>query len=581
MITKRLVAFTLLIFVSAINGFSQSNMNTPGDELEQRFQNPPTTAKPYVWWHWMGSNFSKYGITKDLEAMKAAGIGGATIFNLTSAVQEANAPTENLPWPEQTYRSPAYWEAVRFAASEASRLGLEIGLHNSVGYSTTGGPWITEEQGMKKLVWSCVEVEGGEKRSINIPKPPLPIEEGWGNTKRQATYYKDIEILAVPEIDSLQLKAVVTLTSLADADGIIQWNAPAGKWKIYRIGYSPTMVSPHPIPDELIGKAFEVDKMSATLNELHWNNVIDPIKKNLGEYVGKSFKHLLIDSYESGYQNWTDNFREAFIKLKGYDPVPWLVCFGKPVTGAKDDKQLHIINSLEETKRFEWDYTDVINRLYTDNGWAVGKKICNENNLVLQWEPYSGPFDMVEGAGLPDLPMGEFWTSGKGGINTAIPAAARAAGKTIVGAESFTGAPSISKFTEDPAFLKPSADGTFASGVNRLVLHHWVHQPFDDKYQPGMGMGWWGTHFGRHQTWAEPGKAFFAYLGRTQALLQYGEQVADYLCVDKQDGFSDLIATNDFLVRDIKVIDHKIILPSGRKYACLWCFQMELQCFLR
>ena len=567
MTTNRLVAFTLLIFVSAINGFSQSNMNTPGDELEQRFQNPPTTAKPYVWWHWMGSNFSKYGITKDLEAMKAAGIGGATIFNLTSAVQEANAPTENLPWPEQTYRSPAYWEAVRFAASEASRLGLEIGLHNSVGYSTTGGPWITEEQGMKKLVWSCVEVEGGEKRSINIPKPPLPIEEGWGNTKRQATYYKDIEILAVPEIDSLQLKAVVTLTSLADADGIIQWNAPAGKWKIYRIGYSPTMVSPHPIPDELIGKAFEVDKMSATLNEIHWNNVIDPIKKNLGEFVGKSFKHLLIDSYESGYQNWTDNFREAFIKLKGYDPVPWLVCFGKPVTGAKDDKQLHIINSLEETKRFEWDYTDVINRLYTDNGWAVGKKICNENNLVLQWEPYSGPFDMLEGAGLPDLPMGEFWTSGKGGVNTAIPAAARAAGKTIVGAESFTGAPSISKFTEDPAFLKPSADGTFASGVNRLVLHHWVHQPFDDKYQPGMGMGWWGTHFGRHQTWAEPGKAFFAYLGCTQALLQYGEQVADYLCVDKQDGFSDLIATNDFLVRDIKVIDHKIILPSGRKYA--------------
>ena len=92
----------------------------------------------------MGSNFSKSGITKDLEAMKDMGIGGATIFNLSSAVQESHAPTQNNPWPEQTYRSPAYWDALKFAASEVQRVGLEIRLHNTVGYSTTGGPWIDE-----------------------------------------------------------------------------------------------------------------------------------------------------------------------------------------------------------------------------------------------------------------------------------------------------------------------------------------------------------------------------------------------------------------------------------------------------
>ena len=45
-------------------------------ELAFMFQNPPLQYRPYVWWHWMGSNFSKEGITKDLEAMKDAGIGG-------------------------------------------------------------------------------------------------------------------------------------------------------------------------------------------------------------------------------------------------------------------------------------------------------------------------------------------------------------------------------------------------------------------------------------------------------------------------------------------------------------------------
>jgi hypothetical protein len=86
----------------------------------------------------MGPNFSKAGITKDLESMKAMGIGGATIFNITSAVQETHHPILNNPWPEQTYQSPAYWEAIKHAANEAKRLGLEIGLHNTAGYSTTG-----------------------------------------------------------------------------------------------------------------------------------------------------------------------------------------------------------------------------------------------------------------------------------------------------------------------------------------------------------------------------------------------------------------------------------------------------------
>lgn len=78
------------------------------NDLAFMFKEPPMEYRPYVWWHWMGSNFSKKGITKDLEAMKEAGIGGATIFNLTSAVQESQAPIENNPWPEQTYRSQAY-----------------------------------------------------------------------------------------------------------------------------------------------------------------------------------------------------------------------------------------------------------------------------------------------------------------------------------------------------------------------------------------------------------------------------------------------------------------------------------------
>jgi hypothetical protein len=211
----------------------------------------------------------------------------------------------------------------------------------------------------------------------------------------------------------------------------------------------------------------------------------------------------------------------------------------------------------------------VINQLFFDNGFSIAKKKLAEHGLRLQFEPYGGPFSTPRGVALADLPMGEFWTYSDGSINPLIPATARAMGKPVVGAEAFTGWPTNSMYTEDPAFLKKSADGCFSSGVNRLILHHWVHQPFGDQYQPGMGMGWWGTHFGRNQTWFEPGKVFFAYLGRCQVLLQQGEQPGAYLCIDKPYGFSDVIAASDFLSMEITVKNGKILLPSGRDYPLL------------
>ncbi|MBU2652239.1 MAG: hypothetical protein KKA81_15020 [Bacteroidetes bacterium] len=556
--------FSLLLILFAC----QSTHQTENKDIEELFSNPPVKTRPYVWWHWMGPNFSKEGITKDLEAMKEAGIGGATIFNITSAVQESHAPTMNNPWPEQTYHSARYWEAVRFAASEAERLGLEIGLHNTVGYSTTGGPWINEEKSMQRLVWSDTTISGENEQVLKLALPELIADEGWGATGRKLSYFQDIAVIAVPEGKSvLQTGEILELTKEYNQEEGLLWEARPGKWQIYRIGHASTGRPPHPVPDDLIGKVLEADKMSAEQSLWHWQNVIDPLKEHVGDYLGTSFAHMLIDSYEAGLQNWTPGFREEFIALKGYDPLPWIITMVPVITQDESSGvPLRFIQNEEMTRRFEWDYKDVINHLYFRNGFETGKKILQENNLTLQFEPYGGPFSTPQGVALADLPMAEFWTGGTGRVNPLVPAAARAAGKTVVGAEAFTGWPTNSMFTEDPAFLKKSADGSFTNGINRLVLHHWVHQPFDDRYLPGMCMGWWGTHFGRNQTWFEPGKAFFLYLARCQALLQYGEQPSPYLCFETTRNFADVIPKNDFLEADIKVINGNIQLPSGRTY---------------
>jgi hypothetical protein len=543
-------------FIAALAAlFAAVSSHAGESSLESDFKNPPVKTRPYVWWHWMGSNFSKEGITRDLEAMKASGIGGATIFNIASAVQESHKPTLNNPWPDQTYRSPKYWEAMRHAAAEAQRLGLEIGLHNTVGYSTTGGPWIDEEKNMQNLVTKSITVDGGKRISVEIPRPDPTSYRGWGGSGLSFNFFRDIAILAVPASGDIDPSKIIDLTK-SFKQGRLDWDAPEGKWQVFRLAHAPTGANPHPLPDELIGKTLEVDKLSRDLNRFHWDQVIEPMKEHLGPYLGKSMKHFLIDSYEAGAQNWTPAFREEFQKRKGYDPLPWLVTRHNRTVGD---------GNLSE--RFKWDQDDVIHTLFHENGWMTGHDKMKAVGMDLQFEPYGGQFDTVEGTALADLPMGEFWTGGGGSISSVITASARAAGRTVVGAEAFTGPPTLSKWSETPGFLKRSADGTFASGANRLILHHWVHQPFDDRYKPGMGMGWWGTHFNRHQTWAKDGTAFYQYLGRTQALLQSGETPSDFVSVGKSQG-SDIISWREFR-EGVKVRDGRIVLSSGRSYPFL------------
>jgi hypothetical protein len=426
-------------------------------------------------------------------------------------------------------------------------------MHNCVGYATTGGPWISPERGMQQLVRKMQAVQGGKQVTIDLPLPgSKPV---------------DLGVFAVPAEGVIPLDKIIDLSAKMDAKGHLVWEAPPGAWNVYRLGYAFSGHQPSPMPDDMLNKAFEVDKMSFEQNRYHWQQVIEPLKQNLGPLVGKSFRHILIDSYEAGDQNWTARFREEFKRLKGYDPLPWLMTMNTLVTEGRRE-EIRIVADADQSARFEWDYLDVIKTLFAE-GFRAGAEAIRAAGLTFQWEPYSGPFNMITSSALADTPMGEFWTGGQGGIDTTIAAAGRAAGRRVIGAEAFTGMPPISRWTETPAFLKASGDGTYACGVNRLVLHHWVHQPFDEKYKPGIGMGWWGTHFGRNQTWFEPGKAYFAYLGRAQALLQRGEGVADFLALDHAPVGADAVAAAALLNGDLRVKDGVIVLPSGRRYPFL------------
>jgi hypothetical protein len=475
--------------------------------LAQQFAAPADDYKPHAWWHWLGSNFSKEGISKDLQAMKKAGIGGVVVFNAPSWLDPAKNPR-----PHQTYRSAAYWDALRHTLAEAEKLHMTVGLHNTPGWSTTGGPWIAPEDGMQAVTFGKTVVKGAKQITVTLPNPKA--------NDKAAAYFKDVAVIAVPATNDLDLAAggIRDISAHMDAAGVLNWHAPAGEWIIYRIGHFPTFRPSHPTPEDVAEYALEVDKMNPEATVKHWNNVLNPLKDRFSRYIGTTFKYIWIDSYESGAQDWSPNFRSDFVRLKGYDPALQLV-----LADLRGD-------SAPETKRFLHDCADVINRLFM-HCWQIGKEKVHEAGFVLCWEPYSswrgGSFDMAEGVAVADIPVTEFWLHNSEVVGgETLAKAAAASGKRIVGAEAFTGMEATCKFNETPAMLKRPADMGYSFGVNLYFLHSWAHNPFDDKYQPGFNFAHYGTHFGRNQTWLEPGRAFFTYLARCQMLLQQGSFIS-------------------------------------------------------
>lgn len=215
----------LLLYCSS---YSQSE----SDELLKGFVSPPNAAKPIVWWHWMNGNVAKEGIAKDLLWMKRIGIGGFQTF-------EIGIPTPQVVGKRLIYMSTEWKDAFQFTTKLADSLQLSMGICSAPGWGENGGPWVLPSDGMKKLVWSEICVEGDKPFSGKLPNPPTTsgvfqnLSHPWGfivgGTKMPPQYYKDIFVVAyrLPEADLPlnELNPIITssggrfnLAQLSDGD---------------------------------------------------------------------------------------------------------------------------------------------------------------------------------------------------------------------------------------------------------------------------------------------------------------------------------------------------------------------------
>ncbi|MCK4747610.1 MAG: hypothetical protein KAT15_11260, partial [Bacteroidales bacterium] len=430
-----------------------------------------------------------------------------------------------------------------------------------------GGPWITPEHSMKMIVWSETKIKGGSEKPIELQLPDL-------NEKQQAyNFYRDIAVMAFPtpqndqyrlenwEAKSLtELRArsdmfiptfvqapqdaviavedVQNITDEMDSNGVLTWDAPDGNWTVLRIGYTTTAATTK--PPSKGGLGLEIDKMSRTAADIHWDELVEKIIQDADGK--KTLTTILIDSYEVGHQNWTDDFPELFESHCKYDIIPNLVC----MTGR-------IVESTDYTERVLWDVRSTVSEFTLQNFFLHFKEKCHQQGFLLACEPYgTGSFDNPEVAKLVDLKMTEFWIRETPWFRRnlwewtgqIVSSAAHITGDHVVGAEAFTRMQG--DWTAHPYEMKIIGDREFTKGVNRYIFHSSVHQPWNDDVKPGFTMGQFGTQFHRNNTWFLKSKEWLTYITRCQYLMQKGNYVSDILGMYGEDrGINCLIGQSE------------------------------------
>ncbi|MGB8194772.1 MAG: glycosyl hydrolase, partial [Chitinophagaceae bacterium] len=167
---------------SSLSGLAQDKLND-FDAIRNGFINPPDSIRITGFYYWLNNHVSKEGVTRDLHAMKEAGITrvfiGTNIRNRTSMSRD----TTGQYFGSVKVFSDEWWEILQTALKTAGDLDIEAGLFNCPGWSQSGGPWVKPTQAMRYLDASEIRVKGPGSISKLLAKTD--------------SFFQDVKVLAI------------------------------------------------------------------------------------------------------------------------------------------------------------------------------------------------------------------------------------------------------------------------------------------------------------------------------------------------------------------------------------------------
>ena len=501
-----LKSFTSVAFVAMLLIASSLSAADNIGQLQNSFDQPPDDARIMVRWWWFGTAVTKPEIQRELEVMKAGGIGGVEVQQTYALQLDGEMPgvTNNQ------FLSPQHLEALRFTAEKAKELGLRMDLTLGSGWPYGGGPQITRSNAVDAIHASApVSVSPGQT-TVSAPAGRNGESDGIiaallgpvANAPAGGSTYLPLEIRGNAAVLPSDLRGATQVT-------------------FYTLGLPGLVyVKRAAIGDE----GYIVDHYSPTAIGTFIKDVAEPAIKACGPNPPHA---IFCDSLEVAGENWTPNFLAEFQKRRGYDLTPLLPALFSDL-GPK-------------TPDIRQDWGQTVTEVFNDYFITAFKNLAHENNSKFRIQAYGTPPAGLFSYAYCDLPEGEL-----GGRNTEkefsatrwAASANHLLGNPVTSSETFTWLHSV-VFRATPLDMKAEADLHFLCGINQIICHGWPYTA------PGAARPGWSFYaaavFDEQNPWWIVMPDVAKYLQRTSYILRQGTPVNDVaLFLPNSDAWTDL-----------------------------------------
>jgi hypothetical protein len=457
--------------------------------LEKSFANPPDDCRIMMRWWWFGPAVTKPELQRELEQMKAEGIGGVEIATLYPlALDDPRTGFHN-----STFLSAEHLDALRFAAATARNLGLRVDITLGSGWPF-GGPHIPVVQAAGQLRVETIPIPRG---ADSIAAPDISTGE-----QVVAVFLAPLRVGHVSLQEAQQVSPIV--------NGRLRVS-PASRDPTCVILFISSRTGMMVKRPALGGEGFVLDHYDRNAIETHLHAVGDPLLEAFGTNPPYA---VFSDSLEDYASNWTGDLIKQFRARRGYDLTPYLPAL------------VGDIGPLTASVRHDWGrtLTELANERYLTSlqAWA------QQHHTLLRSQTYGFPPVTLSSNRYEDLPEGE----GKASLlmwrefsDTRWAASAgHLFGRPVTSSETWTWLHSPA-FRATPLDLKAEADLHFLQGINQLVGHGWPYSP-EGAGEPGWRM-YAAAALNAHNPWSFVMPDLARYFQRVSFALRQGKPAND------------------------------------------------------
>ena len=507
------------------------NKNESVESLYSLFKNPPLKYHPYVRWWWVGDKVERSEITRELELLKSAGIGGVEINPI-----EFPPYTDDLSKRSLTWLSDEWIEMLDHTLNETKRLGLTADLLVGSGWPF-GAEFLEGDEREEMLTIAVKKFEGIQDINISIADIIEEADLKLGSPT-EYIHFETREVLLVPDPVS-SLDSIVNLSDQI-ISGNIKAKIPSGRWALCGLvkitGFQKVS---HGAPGSAGPVLNHLNKQAV---EKYFNHMTDTIQNKIGPLKGR-IRSFFIDSLELNGGNWNKEMPEEFKRRRGYDLIPYLpiVLFKAPRKGVPldDNYGVKVADSFKDTiDKVRLDFDLTIIEVYRDNLSETFRNWCRKNGIQSRVQAYGNMYNTLDGNFGNDIPEAETWI--KYGYGKAMPddnytdsrsytvvnkyasSAAHLQGQRLVSCEECTNLEMI--FNATLQMMKLCSDMSLITGITHSIWHGYTYSPPEAPFP-----GWirFGNFISPHNTNWPYFKYINIYKARISALMQQADFFAD------------------------------------------------------